>query len=87
MKEKFTLEELRSFLHEADKGQILDSFFAVELGLDVYATYWDAHQDSLDLDPQDATLEMVSLPFLVEIGIMTEVESIDFDKIIGAPHA
>lgn len=86
MKEKFTLEELRSFLQQADKGQILDSFFAVELGLDVYAAYWDAHQDSLQLEPGLRTLEFVSLPFLVEMGIMTEAESIDFEKIIGAPH-
>ena len=85
MKKKFSLEELRAFLHEADKGQILDSLFAVELGLDQYAAFWDAHQDSND-NGHD-TIEMVSLHFLIEMGIMCQVEQIDFDKMVGAQHA
>ena len=40
-----SFEELRSFLHESDKGQVFDSLIAVELGLDVYETFWQAHQD------------------------------------------
>ena len=85
MKKKFSFEELRSFLHEADKGQILDSLFAVELGLEEYATCWEAHQDSHDTGHD--TIEMVSLPFLIQMGLICQVDQIDFDKIIGAPHA
>jgi hypothetical protein len=40
-----SFEELRSFLHESDKGQVFDSLIAVELGLDHYETFWAAHCD------------------------------------------
>ena len=43
--EMTSFEELRSFLHESDKGQVFDSLIAVELGLDVYETFWQAHKD------------------------------------------
>jgi hypothetical protein len=40
-----SFEELRSFLHESDKGQVFDSLIAVELGLETYETFWQAHND------------------------------------------
>lgn len=40
-----SFEELRSFLHESDKGQVFDSLIAVELGVEVYETFWQAHCD------------------------------------------
>lgn len=40
-----SFEELRSFLCESDKGQVFDSLIAVELGLDYYETFWQAHCD------------------------------------------
>lgn len=40
-----TFDELRSFLRESDKGQVFDSLIAVELGLEHYETFWQAHKD------------------------------------------
>jgi len=39
------LQELREFICESEKGQVLDSLICVELGLEEYAAFWDAHQD------------------------------------------
>ena len=38
-------ENLRSFLRESAKGSVFDSLIAVELGLEEYRAFWDAHCD------------------------------------------
>lgn len=60
--EMTSFEELRSFLHESDKGRVFDSLIAVELGLDVYETFWQAH-----CDMSDDTFEDLVVRFLTEI--------------------
>ena len=39
------LQDLRNFLCESEKGQVFDSLLCVELGLEEYGAFWDAHQD------------------------------------------
>ena len=58
-----SFEELRSFLHESDKGQVFDSLIAVELGLEVYETFWQAHNDM----SEGLTFEELVIGFLGEI--------------------
>ena len=55
--------ELRSFLHESDKGSVFDSLIAVELGLDHYETFWQAHVDM----NQGLNFEDLVVGFLTDI--------------------
>jgi len=61
--EMTSFEELRSFLHESDKGQVFDSLIAVELGLDHYETFWQAHCDM----NTNTTFEDLVVQFLTDI--------------------
>lgn len=71
-----TFEELRSFLQESDKGQVFDSLIAVELGLDVYETYWQAHTDM----NEGMNFEDLVVGFLIDIyemiGEGTDIEAL-----------
>ena len=58
-----SFEELRSFLHESDKGSVFDSLIAVELGLDHYETFWSAH---CDMNPE-LNFEELVVGFLSDI--------------------
>jgi len=58
-----SFDELRSFLHESDKGAVFDSLIAVELGLDHYETYWAAHRDMY----QGLSFEDLVVGFLSDI--------------------
>ena len=58
-----SFEELRAFLHESDKGAVFDSLIAVELGLDYYETFWQAHCDMND----DLDFENLVVGFLTDI--------------------
>ena len=58
-----SFEELRSFLHESDKGQVFDSLIAVELGLETYETFWQAHNDM----SEGLTFEELVVGFLSDI--------------------
>lgn len=73
-----TFDELRSFLHESDKGAVFDSLIAVELGLDVYEAYWDAHRDC------NENLDFESLV----VGFLTDVydeigDGADIDALVS----
>ena len=73
-----SFEELRSFLHESDKGRIFDSLIAVELGLDHYETYWIAHCD------QNPSLNFEDRV----VGFLTEIyeyigEGADIDALVS----
>lgn len=61
--EMTSFEELRSFLHESDKGQVFDSLIAVELGLETYETFWQAHNDM----NEGLTFEELVVGFLTDI--------------------
>ena len=58
-----SFEELRSFLHESDKGSVFDSLIAVELGLEHYETFWQAHVDM----NQGLSFEDLVVGFLTDI--------------------
>ena len=58
-----SFEELRSFLHESDKGAVFDSLIVVELGLDHYETYWSAHCDMY----QGLSFEDLVVGFLTDV--------------------
>lgn len=61
--EMTSFEELRSFLQESDKGQVFDSLIAVELGLETYETFWQAHNDMYE----DKNFEDLVVSFLTDI--------------------
>jgi len=58
-----SFDELRTFLHESDKGKVFDSLIAVELGLDHYQTYWKAHCDM----NEEIAFENLVVNFLTDI--------------------
>lgn len=61
--EMTSFAELRSFLHESDKGQVFDSLIAVELGLETYETFWQAHNDMYE----GKSFEDLVVSFLTDI--------------------
>ena len=73
-----SFEELRSFLHESDKGAVFDSLIAVELGLDHYETYWAAH---CDMSPE-MDFESLVVGFLTDIYEMIG-EGTDIDALVS----
>ena len=72
-------DELRSFLWESERCQVLDSLICVELGLDEYSTAWAAHSDmaSPDEDQKD-----VIVRFLTDVSDYLEINADDFDKVL-----
>ena len=74
--EMTSFEELRSFLHESDKGRVFDSLIAVELGLETYETFWQAHNDM----SEGLTFEELVVGFLTDIyeyiGDGTDIEEL-----------
>ena len=74
--EMTSFQELRSFLHESDKGQVFDSLIAVELGLETYETFWQAHIDMYE----GLTFEELVVGFLTDIyemiGEGTDIEAL-----------
>ena len=83
-----TFEDLRAFMWESPKGQVVDSLIAVEIGLDDYATFWQAHCDFVADTGEDYEEHDLVLDFLVEIADMIDLAeaSEDIDKVLGA-HA
>ena len=83
-----TFEDLRAFMWESPKGQVVDSLIAVEIGLDHYAAFWQAHCDIAAEQSHDYEEHDLVLDFLVEIADMIDLAeaSEDIDKVLGA-HA
>ena len=77
--EMISFEELRSFLHESDKGRVFDSLIAVELGLEVYETFWQAHNDM----SEGLTFEEIVIEFLSEIYEMIG-EGTDIEELVSS---
>ena len=73
-----SFQELRAFLHESDKGAVFDSLIAVELGLDVYETYWVAHCDM----NEDLNFEDRVVGFITDI-YETVGEGADIDALVS----
>ncbi len=77
-----TFKDLRDFITTTPIGQVTDSLLAVELGLDKYRAFWDAHRDfnhhQNNFDDND-----IVVTFLVEVGELVGFSEVDFDKILG----
>ena len=85
---KYSFEEFREFLREVPKGQVLDSLFAVELGLDEYSTAWLAHQDMMEDEPElkkmdELPIDLVALPFLIDLGMFVNLDQINIEKLVS----
>ncbi len=74
-----TLQELREFLWESERGQVLDSLVCVELGLDEYEAAWTAHNDMAGYNDSD---DDVIVRFLMDLSDYLEVNNEDFDKVL-----
>ena len=83
-----TFQEFREFMWETPKGQVVDSFIAVEAGVLDYETWWTAHLDVLEHLGETHEPEDIIFEFL--IGVAEHVNmadaSDDVDKVLGA-HA
>lgn len=81
---KFSLDALRSYLQEVPKGAIFDSLIAVEIGVEDYDISWDVHQEFLMTENPGMmeSIELASLQYLIEMGMMLDIEEVDFDKIL-----
>lgn len=73
--------ELREFLWESERGQILDSLICVELGLQEYEVAWAAHKDMAE---PGEDVDDVIIQFLVNLADFIEVNNEDFDKILAS---
>lgn len=86
MAQRMTFQELRDFMWETAKGQVVDSLIAVEIGLLDYETFWEAHLDFYDSLKETHKEDDLILDFLVAIAEfldMTEAAT-DIDKVLGA---
>ena len=88
MAARMTFEEFREFMHETPKGQVVDSLIAVEAGLDVYRTWWEAHLDFYESLGETHEEHDLVLDFLIGTAELLDLASIsdDIDKVLGA-HA
>lgn len=82
--ERLTFNELRDCLAMSNEGQILDSFFAVEIGLDDYNAMWDAHVDILEDAQAFVEPETIISTFLTELYELLDVNTEDLEKVLGA---
>ena len=80
---KISFEELREVICESDKGKVVDSLIACELGLRDYETLWEAHLDVLDAHPIKSGVDNAVVSFLVEISDYLDFHEVDFDKLLG----
>jgi len=80
---RLTFDELREAMYMSNEGQVLDSYIAVEIGLDDYRACWDAHQDLYEDAGTTADDQTIMTLFLQEIYEMLEVEESVFERILG----
>ena len=88
MTKRMTFEEFREFMWETDKGKVVDSMIAVEVGLETYLTWWEAHLDFYESLGETHEEHDIILDFLVgtaELLNMTEASD-DIDKVLGVAH-
>ena len=81
---RFEFEEMREFLQLTDKGQLVDSLIAVEIGLLDYETLWAAHCDLQEVIPHPDAPQDYVVSFLIEMAEYLDFHEVDFDKILGA---
>ena len=76
------LRELRDFICESPKGQVLDSLICVELGLEEYEIFWQAHQD---MNPE-LSFEDTVVQFLIDVHDYIGFAGDDIEKVVAAAH-
>ena len=81
---RFDFAGLREFLQATDKGKVVDSLIAVELGLLDYETLWAAHCDLQAMLPHPDAPKDYVVSFLIEMAEYLDFHEVDFDKILGA---
>lgn len=74
-----SFEKLRGFICDSHKGQVFDSLLAVELGLDVYETFWAAHCDS----NEGLTFEDLVVGFITDIYEIVGIEGDDIEALVS----
>ena len=82
--QKLTFEEMRVFITDTDKGKVVDSLIACELGLQDYETLWAAHCDLQEIMPHPDAPNSYIVSFLIEMAEYLDFHEVDFDKILGA---
>ena len=75
-----SFQDLRDFLCECPKGQVFDSLIAVELGLDIYETYWTAH---CDMSRED-NFENLVVTFLADVYELIAFEGDDIEALVSS---
>ena len=76
------LQELREFICESEKGQVLDSLICVELGLEEYGAFWQAHQDmNAGLSFEDQVVG-----FLVDLHEHIGFDGDEVEKVVEAAY-
>ncbi len=83
--QRMTFEEFRAFMWETPKGQVVDSLIAIEVGIQDYYTFWEAHLDFLETMQESHEQNDVILEFLVAVAEMIDLAeaSDDIDKVLG----
>ena len=75
-----SFKELREFICESERGQVFDSLIAVEIGLDHYEAFWDAH---CDMNP-GLTFDAKVAGFISDIFDYIGFEGNDIDALLSA---
>ena len=88
MDTRMTFEAFREFMWETPKGQVVDSMIALEVGLETYKTWWEAHNDFYETLGENLEEHDMILDFLVGTAELLDLASAsdDIDKVLGA-HA
>ena len=88
MADRMTFDEFRQFMWETEKGQVVDSLIAVEVGIETYETWWEAHLDFYESLGETHQEHDVVLDFLIGAAELLDMASAsdDIDKVLGAAH-
>ena len=88
MSNRMTFEEFRQFMWETDKGKVVDSLISIEVGLEAYMTWWEAHLDFYETLGETHEEHDVILDFLMGTAELLDMADIadDIDKVLGAAH-
>jgi len=73
---------LREHLWKTPEGRVLDSFFAVEIGIEDYEAFWIAHSDFMNDMHEGVSFDLLMATFLTELGDLTNYEEVNFEKVV-----
>ena len=83
---QMTFDEMRDLIRESDRGKVMDSLIAVEVGLESYEAWWDAHcAIREEVAPEDEDDSEILLGFLLDMGELIDFAAVDFDKVMASP--